>query len=328
MCLITWKPVILLQGDFFLPCKQIWVYSCKYRGIDPSFFLNFLFSSVLCSLAVVFTSLVFIISGIRSSGGQMSASFTSDGKHIISTSEDSTVYVWNHDSLHGPTSRQVKSIRSCERFFSSNASVAIPWSGMKSKDSDSCSSGTLEFNPHCFGNSTGNFESSCHWHSDSLHNALSMSSLDSSLGHAFFSEAIPKGSATWPEEKLPASSSLFVPSSMCKSQYKFLKASCQNMVASPHAWGLVIITAGWDGRIRSFHNYGLPVGFWGSILGTSVSVTLFGHFNASTLNFLYGPHLAKIRCCKFLTNLGQFLRKTSSCVRPRQVRMWADTTRR
>jgi hypothetical protein len=45
---------------------------------------------------------------------------------------------------------------------------------------------------------------------------------------------------------------------MHKSQYKFLKNSCQSTAAS-HAWGLVIVTAGWDGRIKSFHNYGLPV---------------------------------------------------------------------
>ncbi|XP_058084402.1 uncharacterized protein LOC131232222 [Magnolia sinica] len=249
---------ICLQGKKKSPCRRITGF--QFCPSDPSKVMVTSADSQVRILDGV--DVICKYRGIRSSGGQMSASFTSDGKHIISTSEDSTVYVWSHDSLHGPTSRQVKSIRSCERFFSSNASVAIPWSGMKSKDSDSCSSGTLEFNPHCFGDSTGNFESSCHWHSDSLHNALSMSSLDSfSLGHAFFSEAIPKGSATWPEEKLPASSSLFVPSSMCKSQYKFLKASCQNMVVSPHAWGLVIITAGWDGRIRSFHNYGLAVGF-------------------------------------------------------------------
>ncbi|GMJ08947.1 hypothetical protein HRI_004563900 [Hibiscus trionum] len=57
---------------------------------------------------------------------------------------------------------------------------------------------------------------------------------------------------------LPPSSPSTVSSAMHKSQYKFLKSSCQNTFKS-HAWGLVIVTAGLDGRIRSFLNYGLPV---------------------------------------------------------------------
>jgi hypothetical protein len=47
-------------------------------------------------------------------------------------------------------------------------------------------------------------------------------------------------------------------STMHRSEYKFFKTSCQS-TSSSHAWGLVIVTAGWDGRIKSFHNYGLPV---------------------------------------------------------------------
>jgi hypothetical protein len=27
-------------------------------------------------------------------------------------------------------------------------------------------------------------------------------------------------------------------------------------------WGLVIVTAGWDGRIRTYLNYGLPLRLW------------------------------------------------------------------
>ncbi|KAK8711371.1 hypothetical protein V6N13_146655 [Hibiscus sabdariffa] len=74
--------------------------------------------------------------------------------------------------------------------------------------------------------------------------------------HGFFSESLPKGTATWPEEQFPPPNSLVVSSAMCKSQYKLLKTSCQS---ASHSWGLVIVTAGWDGRIRSFQNYGLPI---------------------------------------------------------------------
>ncbi|XP_050236504.1 uncharacterized WD repeat-containing protein C3H5.08c-like isoform X2 [Mercurialis annua] len=167
--------------------------------------------------------------GLRNAGTQKSASFTSDGTHIISASEDSNVYVWNYIKQDG-TVPQVKNNRACEHFFSNNASVAIPWRS----------------------------DERVLLHSESGENLqckLSFPSPDHS-SMRFFSEALPKGSATWPEEKL-ASSSASLP--IRKSRYKFLKTSIQRMSESPHALGLVIVTGGWDGRIRWFQNFGLPV---------------------------------------------------------------------
>lgn len=176
--------------------------------------------------------------GPRTAGNHLSASFTSDGKHIVSASEDSNVYVWNCDVPEDYVS-QPKVVRSSE-FFSSDSSIAIPWSGLKTINPDNgrhsvgglsqTSNGMLPFIPSPY----------------------------LSLGSELFLEAIPKGSATWPEEKLPVSSPRSVSSGMCKSEYKFLKSSYQSSSDS-HAWGLVIVTAGYDGRIRSFHNYGLPL---------------------------------------------------------------------
>lgn len=161
--------------------------------------------------------------GQRNAGNQFCASFTSDGKHIVSACEDSNVYVWNCSS----GKEEEKTVKSFE-CFPSEASVVLPWSGLKVRNSWNVEQAALPFS------SPGYF---------------------SSLGHDFFLESIPpKASATWPEEKLPASS----PSGLCKSEYKFFKSSCQSSVGC-HAWGLVIVTAGWDGHIRSFLNYGLPV---------------------------------------------------------------------
>lgn len=166
----------------------------------------------------------------------MSASFTSDGIHILSACEDSNVYLWNvSQERSSPT--KTKKIRSCERFLS-NASIAVPWCGLKSQNtenehqqnvSDQRPSQTVRLNPPA----------------------------SFSLEQEFFCES-PKGSATWPEEKLHSSSPKAGKSAMHKSVYKFLKTSCKS-TSSTHAWGLVIVTAGWDGRIKSFHNYGLPV---------------------------------------------------------------------
>ncbi|XP_016445724.1 2-deoxy-glucose resistant protein 2 isoform X1 [Nicotiana tabacum] len=174
--------------------------------------------------------------GLRNAGSHLSAAFTSDGKHIISASEDSNVYLWNFHIPEESSVSQPGAVRSFE-FFNGDATIAIPWSGLKNV----------------------NQENRCHSQglSQSLTNFPFPSSPWFTLGQELFLEAIPKGSATWPEEKLPVSHPRPVPSAMCKSHYKFLKRSCQSSSRS-HAWGLVIVTAGYDGRIRSFHNYGLP----------------------------------------------------------------------
>lgn len=217
--------------------------------------------SIILSCSVYFPS-----SGLRNAGSQISACFTSDGTRIVSASEDSNVYIWNCSSEEGPVGR-AKNHWYSERFFSNNASVAIPWCRMTS--GNDCLSSTL-----------GTSSASTDFHLDtrscdqerwpqrheSGENSLqsmrfsSSSSSNLSLSHGgFFSESsTPKGSATWPEEQLPPPSSLLVSSAMCKSQYKLLKSSFQSMIGCPHAWGMVIVTAGWDGRIRSFQNYGLP----------------------------------------------------------------------
>ncbi|PKI45499.1 hypothetical protein CRG98_034109 [Punica granatum] len=63
-----------------------------------------------------------------SSGCHSIASFTSDGKHVISANEDSSVCIWNYTNQEKTRSR-AKSVLSCESFFSDNVSIAIPWCG-------------------------------------------------------------------------------------------------------------------------------------------------------------------------------------------------------
>ncbi|PIN21412.1 WD40 repeat-containing protein [Handroanthus impetiginosus] len=168
--------------------------------------------------------------GPKNAGNQISASFTSDGNHIISSSDDSNIYIWNYSDQGDSSLSQPKRIRSFE-CFSSDASVAIPWSGLKSSRPNETSSNPIPFSS----------PSTCF-----------------SLSEEYFFESSSKGSATWPEEKLPVSSPRPVTSPISKSQYKLFKTSCQSS-SNSHAWGMVIVAAGWDGRIRSFHNYGLPL---------------------------------------------------------------------
>ncbi|GMI75583.1 hypothetical protein like AT5G24320 [Hibiscus trionum] len=176
--------------------------------------------------------------GAGNGGNQAFTSLTADGKHIVSACEDANVYIWNCVDQDEQSRTRAKDVRSFERFFA-NASIAIPWCGMKCENAEN----------------GRQFEVL----NENLPDNLQFSSpLHFSLSHEYFLESFPKESATWPEETLPPSSPSTVSSAMHKSQHKFLKSSCQNTFKS-HAWGLVIVTAGLDGRIRSFLNYGLPV---------------------------------------------------------------------
>ncbi|KAL4574743.1 hypothetical protein LXL04_021579 [Taraxacum kok-saghyz] len=170
--------------------------------------------------------------GQKTSTNPICASFTSDGKHIVSSNEDSNVYIWNCYDHKGSSYDRKKTISSYE-CFSANASVAVPWSGNTAVDE--------------------------RW-SHSLPPCYFLQNLSES--------SVPKGSATYPEENLPASGptpargvARSVSRSLslsCKSDKKLVRSSSCSF--NCHTWGLVIVTAGWDGRIRSFLNHGLPAG--------------------------------------------------------------------
>ncbi|XP_020593255.1 WD repeat-containing protein 44-like isoform X2 [Phalaenopsis equestris] len=58
--------------------------------------------------------------GFHNTGSKISATFTPNGEHIVSASKDSNVYIWNHmNQTHIPSTNS-KSIKSFERFASSN----------------------------------------------------------------------------------------------------------------------------------------------------------------------------------------------------------------
>lgn len=177
--------------------------------------------------------------GFRNTGSKISATFTSDGRHIVSASEDSNIYIWNHSNQSHSPSTNLKSIKSFERFASSSTCIAAPWQGFIKKP-------TLNASKNDF-----------LWHVDYMGNKILHLSLSSkfTLSSKFFADFFPWGSAIWPEEKLPFS--MVKNFSLGKSQFKFQRTSCQ--MKTSHSWGQVIVTAGWDGRIRAFQNFGMPV---------------------------------------------------------------------
>lgn len=80
---------------------------------------------------------------------------------------------------------------------------------------------------------------------------------------SFFPECGPKGSATWPEEKLGSfhtgGPNLTQSASAHSGEIGATSPPYVDLVTVSPAWGLVIVTAGLGGEITTFQNYGFPV---------------------------------------------------------------------
>ncbi|OIV96982.1 hypothetical protein TanjilG_31873 [Lupinus angustifolius] len=177
--------------------------------------------------------------GLPKSGSQMSGSFASTGKHLISVGDDSRIYMWNFNELGHALSKHTKSKYSCEYFSSKGVTVAIPWSG---------TSASSRYNSSCYSSEMKPPLEAVPWARESQRFSFrSWFSIDSTC----------RGSMTWPEEKflnwdLPFTDDEF--------DYKQLyrKDPCLDNCVS-ETWGLSIVAAGCDGTIKTFHNFGLPV---------------------------------------------------------------------
>ncbi|KAK6231430.1 hypothetical protein SCA6_001503 [Theobroma cacao] len=77
------------------------------------------------------SEVIYKFKGFRNTSSQISASFTSDGKYVVSASEDSQVFVWRYDESRntGAGKRSVITARGYEYFPCKDVSVAIPWPG-------------------------------------------------------------------------------------------------------------------------------------------------------------------------------------------------------
>nr|UNY85650.1 WD40-containting protein [Zea mays] len=193
-------------------------------------------------------------SGLRTGSCQSLATFTPDGQHIVCASEDSNIYVWNHENQDEASLKHAKTIWSSERFYSNNAAIAIPWNGPKPRNPVSLASQILSpqgDNLWCMSKAV---KCSSSQSEDSAINSFVSRFAPGifNLNQEFSSESTCRSSATWPEEILPSRS---IRAILDESQYKFLRNCSQS---TPNSWGQVIVTAGWDGKIRSFQNYGLP----------------------------------------------------------------------
>ncbi|CAL1385359.1 unnamed protein product [Linum trigynum] len=217
------------------------------------------------------TDLVHKFKGFRNTNSQISASLAANGKFVVSASEDSYVYVWKHEADSRLTrSKGVTVTRSYEHFHCQDVSVAIPWPGAASTD-DTWGGGHLATHggdihlddiPTSLANNhpptpVEEPPSRSDDRSQSLPGGAAattsspLNGIISSATNGYFFDRI---SATWPEEKLNAAAA------RARSPRTSVDVSNgminQNMSA---AYGMVIVTAGLRGEIRTYQNFGLPV---------------------------------------------------------------------
>ncbi|KAL2472835.1 Transducin/WD40 repeat-like superfamily protein [Forsythia ovata] len=199
--------------------------------------------------------LVHKFKGFHNTNSQISASISDNGRYVICASDDSSVYIWRHEGESRPNrNKGVTVTQSYEHFHCQDVSVAIPWPGI---------SDTWGFQDTCSGGQNGHFdEVSTDNHpptpvedtngneSSPLGSRCSGSPVNrtiSSVTNSCLFDRI----ATWPEERLL---------SACKNRSPRVSVDFSNgLIQNRSAWGMVIVTAGLRGEIRTFQNFGLPV---------------------------------------------------------------------
>ncbi|XP_010482829.1 PREDICTED: WD repeat-containing protein 44-like [Camelina sativa] len=189
--------------------------------------------------------LVHKFKGFRNTNSQISASLTSNGKFLVSASEDSNVYVWNYDSDSRPgKSKRVTVTNSYEHFYCRDVSVAAPWPG---KISNNQTSNIPEQAPFTANNPPTPVN-------DPTNNKTVTNGIISSATNRYFFDRI---SATWPEEKLMIAAKNRARTSPRVSVD--MSNGPVNTKPSASAWSMVIVTGGLRGEIRTFQNFGFPV---------------------------------------------------------------------
>uniref|UniRef100_A0A6M2EQ46 Anaphase-promoting complex subunit 4 WD40 domain-containing protein n=1 Tax=Populus davidiana TaxID=266767 RepID=A0A6M2EQ46_9ROSI len=196
--------------------------------------------------------------GFRNTNSQISASLTTNGKYVVSASEDSYVYVWKHEGdSRLSRSKGVTITRSYEHFLCQDVSVAIPWPGMADTWGlqDTLSGEQNGLDNHLDEVSIVNHpptpvEEASNEGSQSLTGCTNspMNGIISSATNGYFFDRI---SATWPEEKLDLAT-------RTRSHHASVDIS-NGLSQNVSAYGMVIVTAGLRGEIRTFQNFGLPV---------------------------------------------------------------------
>nr|XP_043622553.1 WD repeat-containing protein 44 [Erigeron canadensis] len=207
--------------------------------------------------------LVHKFKGFRNTNSQISAHLTANGRYVVCASEDSNVYVWKHEGdSRASRNKGVTVTQSYEHFHCQDVSVAVPWPGMTdacwgfqdgfaeptrlSSERDRLDDVSSANHPPTPADDSNGKDAS-----PLLASGCSSSPLHGTISSATNGYLYDRMSATWPEEKLVLASKN--PSPRTSVDFS------NGMSPGKSAWGMVIVTAGLRGEIRTFQNFGIPV---------------------------------------------------------------------
>ncbi|CAN4126168.1 unnamed protein product [Withania somnifera] len=213
--------------------------------------------------------------GFRNTSSQISASFSQDGKYIVSASEDSQVYIWKREEpkTASSKSRSVVNVQTYEHFPCKDVSVAIPWLGSIKNQSPlvdqthSKRDSKRSSPPHPTNGSP--------MREDNLAGANSKRNLPplpakknsavekiQTCQDENPSQDSPTDPGVGANESFSSSSPSIgdgdSPSISSSSRFDGSNNQGNNIIQST-AWGMVIVTASSGGEIRVYQNFGMPL---------------------------------------------------------------------
>ena len=177
-------------------------------------------------------------SGFQNTSSQISACSAANGRYIISASEDSRVYIWRYSDDSKPSRKKsiVPVTNTHENFRCERVTVAVAWpcasarmtnkANSRKQDNLDCVAG----NGHVLGSEPAK--------EDEIPAVQDQSN------------TLCNNGATWPEELMTKTKQ--------SPKSNTTHSGDVDQAPSPPAWGLVIVTAGHDGQIRTYQNFGFP----------------------------------------------------------------------
>ncbi|KAL3646683.1 hypothetical protein CASFOL_009227 [Castilleja foliolosa] len=213
--------------------------------------------------------------GFRNTGSQISASFSRDGKHVISASEDSQVYIWKVEESKNPNGTKKKNgitVQSHEHFPCKDVSVAIPWPGTTRNETPTVEihskrhSKRLSAIPHEDDNNNNNNSTlglSNRKHLPPLPKKNNGLDQNASCTDEDFAQSAPIDPGIGVGDSFGSSSASirygYSASAATSSRFDNGSGAHGGLTVQATAWGVVIVTASLEGEIRVYQNFGLPL---------------------------------------------------------------------
>ncbi|PWZ25374.1 WD repeat-containing protein 44 [Zea mays] len=194
--------------------------------------------------------LVHRFKGFRNTSSQISACLAGNGRYIISASEDSRVYIWRNDDGSKPSKKKgiVSVTNTHEHFHCESVTVAVTWpftsttmtSLMNPRKQELERGSENGYSPQDLQTKLAKAQEM----TDVEYRRTNITSYNSKHNSDRTSPAWPEELVTPPNQSLSATT---------------CHANEGDQALNRSAWGLVIVTAGRGGQIRTFQNFGFPV---------------------------------------------------------------------